>query len=93
MLLIECPHCGPRDEDEFVCGGESHIARPGPPEAVSADTWADYMFFRNNPQGTQFERWRHAYGCGEWFNVARDTVSHKIHAVYAMTDPKPEIAE
>jgi len=28
MLLINCPHCGPRDESEFSCGGEAHIARP-----------------------------------------------------------------
>jgi sarcosine oxidase subunit delta len=28
MLLIACPHCGPRDEAEFVCGGQTDIARP-----------------------------------------------------------------
>ena len=28
MMLIECPFCGPRDETEFSCGGEAHIARP-----------------------------------------------------------------
>ncbi|MEQ1611156.1 MAG: sarcosine oxidase subunit delta, partial [Hyphomicrobiaceae bacterium] len=27
MLLIECPHCGPRAEIEFRCGGEAHVAR------------------------------------------------------------------
>ena len=35
MLLIDCPWCGPRAEHEFRCGGESHIARPGPPETVA----------------------------------------------------------
>lgn len=91
MLLIECPWCGLRSETEFACGGESHIARPGPPEQVDDRRWAEYLFVRNNPKGIQFERWRHAHGCGRWFNVARDTVNHRIAAVYRMTDPKPEI--
>ena len=87
MLLLACPHCGPRDETEFSCGGESHIARPLI-DAPDQD-WADYLFYRHNPKGVTFERWRHAYGCGRWFNVARDAVSHEIRAVYAMGDAKP----
>ncbi|MFO1061925.1 MAG: sarcosine oxidase subunit delta [Dongiaceae bacterium] len=31
MLLITCPYCGPRDEEEFSYGGEAHIARPADP--------------------------------------------------------------
>ena len=27
MIRIPCPHCGPRDENEFVCAGEE-LARP-----------------------------------------------------------------
>lgn len=87
MLLISCPHCGPRDEIEFSCGGESHIVRPE--LDCPDDAWADYLFCRHNPKGVTYERWRHSYGCGSWFNVARDTVSHKIFATYAMGDPKP----
>ncbi|MFQ5535433.1 MAG: sarcosine oxidase subunit delta [Sphingomonadales bacterium] len=90
MLMINCPWCGPRDENEFRCGGQSHITRPGPHPAVSDQEWADYLFFRDNPKGTSFERWSHLHGCGQWFNVARDTVSHEIRAVYRMTDPKPD---
>lgn len=89
MLLIDCPHCGPRDEIEFNCGGESHIARPG--LGCSDAQWADYLFNRDNPRGMTFERWRHAFGCGCWFNVARDTSNHRICAVYAMSAEKPEI--
>jgi sarcosine oxidase subunit delta len=89
MLLIRCPHCGARDEVEFACGGESHIFRPGPD--VSDEAWAGYLFARDNRRGVSFERWRHSYGCGRWFNMARDTVSHEIRAVYAMTDRKPDI--
>ena len=28
MLLIECPHCGPRAETEYAGCSEAHIARP-----------------------------------------------------------------
>lgn len=91
MLLIHCPHCGPRDEVEFACGGESHIARPGPPETVSDAQWAQYLFFRRNVKGISYERWLHRYGCGQWFHLARDTVTHAIRATYAMTDARPEL--
>lgn len=87
MLLLTCPHCGPRNEIEYSCGGESHIVRP--PLDSPDEVWADYLFHRHNPKGTTYERWRHAYGCGRWFNVARDTANHQIHTIYAMGDPKP----
>jgi sarcosine oxidase subunit delta len=91
MMQIPCPWCGPRDEAEFVCGGQTHIARP-PLESSDAD-WGRYLFERDNPKGLHFERWLHRMGCQQWFNVARDTVTHEIKAVYRMTDRKPEIAE
>ncbi len=90
MLLIACPWCGPREEHEFSCGGEAHIARPLETERLSDEEWADYVFMRTNPKGLQFERWVHVHGCRQWFNVARDTVSHKIHAVYKMGEKPPE---
>jgi heterotetrameric sarcosine oxidase delta subunit len=92
MMKIDCPWCGSRTEDEFTCGGQSHIARPADPAAVSDSEWADYLYQRINPKGVHFERWRHTYGCRQWFNVARHTVSHEVLAVYRMTDPKPAIA-
>jgi sarcosine oxidase subunit delta len=87
MLQIDCPWCGRRDEDEFHCGGQSHIQRPM--LDCSDAEWGDYLFMRINPKGVSLERWRHTYGCRQWFNVARDTVSHRILAVYGMTDPVP----
>lgn len=92
MLQIECPNCGPRSEIEFRCAGEGHIVRPGPfsgQTMVSDKAWAEYLFFRDNPRGVLRERWVHAAGCGRWFNVARHTVTHKILAVYAMTEICP----
>jgi len=91
MLLIACPWCGPRDEFEFRCGGQTHISRPEPYNEVSDETWAAYLFTRMNPKGTHRERWVHAAGCRQWFNVARDTVTHEIQAVYKLTDAAPAI--
>jgi sarcosine oxidase subunit delta len=88
MLRIPCPYCGVRDEPEFIFGGPSHITRP----ALEVDdaTWTQYLFDRENPAGLHHERWLHAYGCGLWFNVARNTLTHELVAVYAMGDPKPD---
>lgn len=88
MLTIPCPHCGPRDEAEFVCGGQSHLARP---DLASADQdWAPYLFIRDNPKGMHHERWRHAAGCGLWFNLARDTATHEIVGAYDIAAHPPE---
>ncbi len=92
MLLIPCPYCGPRNDAEFAPGGEAHIERPVDPQAVSDQQWGEYLYFRKNQKGGQLERWFHAYGCRRWFNVARDSVTHEIKAVYKMGEPPPEIA-
>ncbi len=88
MLRIPCPYCGTRDETEFHWHGDSHVIRPGP--EVSDAEWSDYLFNQDNPKGLHCERWCHVFGCGQWFNVARDTVTHEIHAVYRMGDPAPD---
>ncbi|MEV4934742.1 sarcosine oxidase subunit delta [Sphingobium sp. LMA1-1-1.1] len=93
MLLIHCPWCGPRDEIEFQCGGQSHITRPGPPEEVSDERWAQYLFERINPRGLHRERWLHAYGCRRWFNVARDTATHAILEIYPMNHASAQAVE
>ena len=84
MLIISCPYCGPRDEIEFACGGEAHIARPLAKNTITDAEFADYLFIRDNPKGVFLERWRHSAGCRRWFNVARDTVTHEIIEVYPM---------
>jgi sarcosine oxidase subunit delta len=91
MLLIPCPWCGEREETEFRCGGEAHILRPKEPAALTDQQWVDYLFMRTNPKGVHCERWRHVHGCGRWFNLARDTVSDRILAVYQMGEPRPKI--
>ena len=89
MLLIKCPWCGERDEHEFSYGGEAHIARPGHPEKLSDEEWADYIFMRSNPKGPFAERWVHTQGCRRWFNIQRDTFTHEIIVVYKMGELPP----
>ena len=88
MMLLTCPWCGERPENEFHCGGTTAIIRP--PMGCDDDAWGRYLFFRENPKGAHAERWRHTYGCGQWFNVRRDTVSHVVDAVCGSGDSAPE---
>jgi len=90
MLRIPCPWCGPREEVEFTYGGEAHIHRPADPAALADDPWADYLFMRKNTKGVHLERWVHSHGCRRWFNVARDTVTNRIAAVYGIGEAPPE---
>jgi len=78
MLLIPCPHCGPRDENEFLHGGEAHSPRPGPAAALGEEEWADWLFGTANPKGMLREKWLHEYGCRQWFHLDRDTATHAI---------------
>lgn len=93
MLLIDCPHCGPRDEVEFHYGGQAHVAYPEDPYALSDAQWAEFLFYRDNPRGPFAERWQHGVGCRKWFNAIRDTSSYEFLAVYPMgTQPPQEYA-
>lgn len=93
MLLIECPWCGAHHETDFHYGGEAHIARPENPEELSDEDWAEFIFMRSNTKGVFKERWTHSNGCRRWFNVVRDTVSHKILAVYKPGEAPPAIKD
>lgn len=91
MFLIDCPYCGTRQQPEFHCHGEAHIERPKDPDAISDVEWADYLFNRSNTKGVFYERWVHNHGCRRWFNIARDTVSDRILAVYRMGEKPPKV--
>ncbi|MEL6585487.1 MAG: sarcosine oxidase subunit delta [Pseudomonadota bacterium] len=90
MLLLTCPNCGLTvEETELAPGGEAHLTREGPD--ASDDAFEGYMFLRPNVKGVHFERWRHAYGCGKWFLVARDTATLEVFGTYsAQTKAPPE---
>ena len=90
MLRIPCPWCGPRDEIEFACGGEAHIALPAHADAIDDAAWGDYLFMRANPKGRHRERWVHVHGCRRWFNIVRDTTTERILAAYRIGESPPE---
>ena len=77
MLLINCPFCKNRNETEFVYGGPVGVNRPDP--NISTDTeWVEHLTLVPNPTGTVQEYWWHARGCGKWFAITRNTVTHDI---------------
>jgi sarcosine oxidase, subunit delta len=89
MLLIDCPWCGVRPENEFRYAGEAHIARPHDAASLDNAAWADFLYIRSNSKGRHAERWRHINGCGRFFNCVRDTVSDRIEATYKPGEPGP----
>lgn len=91
MLLIDCPYCGKRPELEFAYGGEAHVARPPRPADVSDVKWAEYLYVRSNRKGLHAERWRHARGCGRFFNALRDTTTDQFLATYKVGESPPSI--
>lgn len=89
MMLIHCPHCGPRDEVEFHYGGQTHVAYPEDPHALNDREWAEYLFYRDNPKGRFAERWQHSTGCRKWFNAVRDTQTYEFLATYGANETAP----
>ncbi|MGD1869207.1 MAG: sarcosine oxidase subunit delta [Neomegalonema sp.] len=89
MLLLTCPYCGvTAEETEFHPGGQAHIEREAGTEHSDAE-FEEYLFLRNNPKGVHLERWRHQYGCGKWFNVARDTRTLEVYGSYEIEAKEP----
>jgi heterotetrameric sarcosine oxidase delta subunit len=76
MLLIPCPHCGPRAEHEFTYGGDATLKRPE--EGAPVEDWIEFIYVRDNPKGPHDEYWLHQYGCRRWFKVRRDTATHEV---------------
>jgi len=85
MLLIHCPHCGPRNQTEFTYGGDATVRRPADPAALSEQAWSDHLHIRANPAGEHDELWQHAMGCRRWIGVRRNTLTHEI----VSTGPAP----
>ncbi|UOA29225.1 sarcosine oxidase subunit delta [Pseudosulfitobacter sp. DSM 107133] len=93
MLLIHCPYCAETlPELEFTYAGEAHIVRPENPSATTDEEWESFLFLRANVKGPHFERWRHAHGCGRFFNAVRDTVSDKFLTTYEAGAPRPDLS-
>lgn len=78
MLVIACPHCGPRNSDEFTFNGEV-VARPDP--ATDPATWRRYLYMKRNEAGWQSERWFHAAGCRRFLSIERHRTTNEIRSV------------
>jgi heterotetrameric sarcosine oxidase delta subunit len=87
MLLITCPHCGPRNDDEFSFKGEV-VPRP-PVEAAESGTWRAYLYMRRNVSGWQVERWFHVSGCRRFLEVERNTATNEIRRVEEIGRSRP----
>jgi heterotetrameric sarcosine oxidase delta subunit len=84
MLIIKCPHCGPRDHTEFSYGGDATVKRPA--DGASMEAWYEAVYLRDNPRGPHEELWQHVQGCRAWVVVTRDTLTHAISAVRLPTE-------
>jgi sarcosine oxidase subunit delta len=93
MLVIVCPFCGKRPEIEFSYGGQAHLVRPPQPSTLDDQTWTDFLYMRSNTKGICAERWRHARGCGRFFNALRDTTTDHFVATYKVGEAQPQVTQ
>ena len=75
MMLIACPHCGPRAQSEFIY--ERTVDSVVPLNAPVHEAMAK-LFTPNNPRGVDDEIWRHTYGCRAWMVLTRHRVTNEI---------------
>jgi heterotetrameric sarcosine oxidase delta subunit len=80
-VRIVCPYCGERGNEEFSYLGDASLVRPDPAGTNATQSFADYVYLRDNPRGLHRELWYHAAGCHAWLVVTRDTVTHEIARV------------
>ena len=80
MIVLPCPHCGPRNVSEFRYVSERR-ARPRP-DATDPAAWRDYLYGRDNPAGWVHELWLHRAGCRRYLLVERHTVTNQVRAVH-----------
>ncbi len=78
MLKIPCPFCGDRYESEFIHGGPLKSRRPDDTVGIEDRDWVEYLTVPQNPIGPVNERWWHVRGCGSWFTLTRDTLTHAL---------------
>ncbi|MGH3095937.1 MAG: sarcosine oxidase subunit delta [Streptosporangiales bacterium] len=76
MMLLPCPHCGPRNATEFKYVGEA-THRPDPATTTPAD-WRSYLYHERNVRGWARESWYHQAGCRRYFTVERHTEQNRV---------------
>ncbi len=97
MMLIPCPWCGERSENEFTYIGDARRQRPDTSALdVSDETLkahSDYVYLRDNPKGWHQEYWQHTSGCRAHFKVERNVVDHRIRASVKADEELPSFPE
>jgi sarcosine oxidase subunit delta len=91
MILVPCPHCGPRNASEFRWGGEVKT-RPDSNRATP-EQWRDYLYLKSNEAGWIAETWYHREGCGRYFRTERHTLTNEIRATVDGNQARPDVAE
>jgi sarcosine oxidase subunit delta len=81
MLNIKCPHCGNRDEHEFIYGGDIRKVRPDDPASVSLTDWSKYIYTVPNKKGWCSELWWHVRGCRQWITAYRNTATNEMKTI------------
>jgi len=66
--------------NSFAYGGDASVERPARPEETSDAEWYAYLYLRKNQRGQHRELWFHEFGCEQWVEVSRDTLTHAIAA-------------
>ena len=81
MLVIECPHCGPRNSSEFSYSG---LVQPRPQADPTPAQWRKYLYEQDNFSGFSMERWFHVDGCRKFLDMERHTVTNEIASIKAV---------
>ena len=82
MLLVPCPHCGPRNQSDLRLVGAS-TARPDP-NATDPAEWGAYLYLRENPADWLAETWYCRSGCRRYFTLERHQATNEFR-----TPPMP----
>lgn len=76
MLLVPCPHCGPRNSSDLRHVGES---KPRPnPSTASEKEWRTYLYMKENVADWNTETWYCRRGCRKYFKVERNTATNEF---------------
>lgn len=76
MLLVPCPHCGPRNQSDLRLLGEA-VPRPDPNTTTRAE-WGEYLYLRENPASWVTETWYCRAGCRRYFTLERHQATNEF---------------
>jgi heterotetrameric sarcosine oxidase delta subunit len=79
MIRIPCPHCGPRNSQEFRYSGEPHPRPVG--DGVTPAEFRRYLYERTNALGWVSENWFHTAGCRRFIRIERHTLTNECRPV------------